>query len=242
MDWQRYYYDYQNSYAKTFLLKLLGRRKKVLEIGCGDGGVIEAFAKYALKAVGVDTIKLNRLGHKAKYIRADIFDKEKRHLYEDKYDLIILRDVIEHIEDKKELLNICNELLTPNGSIFISFPPYYSPFGAHQHTFSKSFIGKLPFTQLLPDKLYLKFVQAFERGNEPAIRTAKELIRSKTTINGLAKVIRESVFEITGESYYIVSPAHSIKFKLGIVKCNWLSWIPIMRELIPAVYLVARRS
>ncbi|HMW36410.1 MAG TPA: hypothetical protein PKA72_08620, partial [bacterium] len=59
-NWQEYYFTYQNILAKQYLIPMLEQwgvsidGKKILEIGCGSGGVIEAFAERASKAVGVE--------------------------------------------------------------------------------------------------------------------------------------------------------------------------------------------
>ena len=71
----------------------------------------------------------------------------------EKHDTIIIRDVIEHIEDKKTALINMFELLKPGGKLYISFPPKYCAYAGHQQT-TPSIMGKLPYLHLLPNFLY----------------------------------------------------------------------------------------
>lgn len=250
-DWQDYYWTYQNLLAKNYLIPMLEAEgisihgKKIFEIGCGSGGVIEAFAEKSARAVGLDVtpFEFNRLGtNRVEYITADIFDINERHRYEDQYDLIVFRDVIEHITDKDRMLEACDRLLAPDGRILMTFPPFYSPFGAHQQVFSKRFLARLPYVQFLPRKLYLQFVKAVENGNESAYRVALEIRESKTTIGSLKKHIRRSVFEIQKEHDYWIRPSFEIRYGIKPRKATWLGSIPLLREvIIMGVYLILKR-
>ncbi len=251
-DWQEYYWNYQNLLAKNYLIPMIEHcgitinNKDVLEIGCGSGGVIEAFAEQCRSAVGIDIhpFDYTRLcTPKVRYITADIYDPSARPLYDGVYDIIILRDVIEHLPDKESVFKLFNELLTRDGIIFMTFPPYYSPYGAHQQVFSKSFCGKMPWVHLLPKTLYLKYVQWTEKGNLPAYHTALELENSKTTIRQIYKHIRKNDFEIRQAHYYLIRPSYEIRYGLKPLKFNILKYIPLINELITmGVYIIIQRK
>ena len=49
------------------------------------------------------------------------------------FDLIVLRDVLEHMPDGGAALRKAAALLAPGGIVFASFAPFWSPFGGHQH-------------------------------------------------------------------------------------------------------------
>ncbi len=251
-DWQEYYWTYQNILAKKYLIPMLEAEgifpdgKKVFEIGCGSGGVIEAFAERSAKAVGLDIqpFEYERLGTKrVQYITANIFDENVRFKYADQYNLIIFRDVIEHIVKKQKILRTCNDLLAPGGYILMTFPPFYSPFGAHQQVFSKRFLSRLPYVQFLPRSMYLKFVRWIENGNEAAYRVAEEISESKTTIGGLKRELHLSTFEIVREHDFLIRPSFEIRYGLKPLKATWLGRIPLLREVvIMGVYLILRRK
>ncbi|HMV26378.1 MAG TPA: class I SAM-dependent methyltransferase [bacterium] len=251
-NWQEYYFTYQNILAKQYLIPMLEQwgvsidGKKILEIGCGSGGVIEAFAERASKAVGVelnpfDYTKLNT--PKVQYVTADIYDPSHRERYADKYDIILFRDVIEHLPKKKEAFEICDTLLSENGVIFITFPPYHGPYGAHQQVFSKTFLGRLPYTHLLPNSLYIKYVKAVEKGNDAALQVAHELIASQTTIGSLKKSIRASAFKIDRYDYYLVRPSYEIRYGKKPRKINLMKYLPFIREFfVLGMYMIMRRK
>ena len=111
---------------------------KVLEIGCGEGGILLPFAHKGCSVVGVDfDAKKIAAGTElfaqdkadGRFIAQDIFKlKEMDH----EFDLIICHDVIEHIFDKDEFISKCELLLKPDGMMFMSFPAWQMPFGGHQ--------------------------------------------------------------------------------------------------------------
>ncbi len=251
-DWQEYYWTYQHTLAKKYLIPMIEKhafkidRKKVFEIGCGSGGVIEAFAERSGKAVGVeidpfDYTKLNT--PRVKYITADIYDANQRARYADRYDIIIFRDVIEHLPKKKEIFEICNELLSADGIIFITYPPFYSPYGAHQQVFSKTILGKLPYTQWLPKSIYLKYVRAAEKGNADAIRVSEEITGTKTTIASLNRAIGQSAFKISYQDYYLTRPSFDIRYGVKPIKLPFLKRVPLIREvLVMGVYMILNRK
>jgi ubiquinone/menaquinone biosynthesis C-methylase UbiE len=46
-------------------------------------------------------------------------------------DTIIMNDAMEHVDDPPAVLAECLRVLAPAGRLYINFPPYYHPFGAH---------------------------------------------------------------------------------------------------------------
>lgn len=58
-------------------------------------------------------------------------DVTKLSLPEKSFDTIIMNDFMEHAADPEKVLKEAMRLLKSNGRIYINFPPYYHPFGAH---------------------------------------------------------------------------------------------------------------
>ena len=96
-----------------FVSKMISGKKKILEIGCGDGFGFPIIAQVADEVHGVDRDdrllqgnreRLNFLKDKAKFFNLDLVQKAP----EEKYDAIFSIDVIEHLEpkDEKNLLKI----------------------------------------------------------------------------------------------------------------------------------------
>jgi len=112
------------------------RGLKILDIGCGYGGTIEAL-KQKNQITGIEMNK-DRASFAKSYfkdaknveiVNANIF---KCHLKNNYYDLIIVSDVFEHISDYENLMRMISVgLKDKKGIAYISFTPYYGANGGH---------------------------------------------------------------------------------------------------------------
>ena len=130
--------------------------EKVLEVGCGEGGNLLPFAESGCEIVGVDIASLRieqartffaRRNQRGTFIASDIFrlkDQEKH------FPLILVHDVIEHINDKSQFLSGMKGYLSSGGVLFIAFPAWQMPFGGHQQIARGRVVSHLPFIHLLP--------------------------------------------------------------------------------------------
>ena len=165
------YIKYQQENAEKYVIPFieeifpLKKGMHVMEIGCAEGGVLKAFLDRGCIGTGVELSKSRtqraeivledyiKKGQ-AKLVNKDIYDvnieTEMPHLF----DLIILKDVIEHIHDQDKVLSRLRDFLKPNGHIFFGFPPWQMPFGGHQQIASKKWLSILPYYHLLPMPLY----------------------------------------------------------------------------------------
>lgn len=96
---------------------------KILEIGCFNGFYVNyLFKKYAIDVYGTDVNK------KAINIGKTVYPEIQNRLsYAEpnkasKYDIIILIDVFEHVDNPKEFIGDLYELLKENGKILLSGP------------------------------------------------------------------------------------------------------------------------
>ena len=97
-----------------------------LEIGCGNSLVSSLIEeKYNCKVDGIDLNSPSfRFPTKGAFFQTDI-TKNTPDLKE-KYDFIVLFDIIEHIENVSEFLTKALEFSKPNGYIFVNVPAYNS--------------------------------------------------------------------------------------------------------------------
>lgn len=110
------------------LRKLLGRgfqpESLVAEVGCGHGLVQAQFCKAY--GVSVDGYELNEFALSQSVAKAQprfIYDiHERREELKEKYGLIIMFDVIEHIEDEKGFLDAVLFHLAPGGLLAVNVP------------------------------------------------------------------------------------------------------------------------
>ncbi|MCL2873734.1 MAG: class I SAM-dependent methyltransferase [Defluviitaleaceae bacterium] len=115
-------------------------RKTVLDLGCGAAGKTLFYASQGVEKIyGVEilnkyhaeadslAIKMN-LDHLFEFVCADATDLPFK---DNSIDTVIMNDSFEHIPDPEKALKEALRVLKPKGRVYINFPPYYHPFGAH---------------------------------------------------------------------------------------------------------------
>ncbi|NNL91468.1 MAG: class I SAM-dependent methyltransferase [Saprospiraceae bacterium] len=138
--------------------------KKVFEIGCGSGTVLEQVSKnFGVNPDGCDLndFALKKIKIKDQNIYCyNIYDQEST--LENKYDIIILFDVIEHIEEDVNFVNSCLFHLKPGGKCIINVPAYMHLFSkydkavGHVRRYSKSMVTE-KFSQINGDNLTMQY-------------------------------------------------------------------------------------
>lgn len=216
--------------------------KSVLDVGCGHGGVLAALAEsFPLKsALGIDLdAEMIRQGSARcpagvrleardffgmQAVDPEAFDPDtqgsrplNRAAFETGgFDLILMRDVLEHIPDAEGALRKAASLLAPRGTIFASFAPFYSPFGGHQHNGSGIF-SNLPWLQLLPEGLFRAALNL--RGNsyksgQSLSDDMESVLRTRLTIRRFRRMIPGAGLRIGYFARYLSRPDYRIKFGL----------------------------
>lgn len=127
---------WSRAYFKSFILPYLptNKKSKILEIGCGYGRYTQYITKTLgyENTIGMDISEEQIEFAKTKYnltnvFRADAVDYLSKH--PEKYDAIILMDVLEHLELEYaiKLLTHVRESLIVNGKFIIQVPNGLSP-------------------------------------------------------------------------------------------------------------------
>ena len=157
----------------------------VLDFGCGMGGMsMWCATQWDCQVWGVD-IDANHLAiaervkeiHQVKNVtfeRRNVVDQP----LERKFDLIILNDVVEHIPLSvlQQILQELTRSLSPQGRLFISYPPWEGPYASHLNH-----MIKLPWCQFMPSKwLHRKISQ-----NNYAMVGEKDIQQEFYTLNHL---------------------------------------------------------
>jgi len=234
-------YHEQFWYAENVLTDFLelshSKQLLICEVGPAEGGALKYFAQKGHNCFGIEfsdnryknSLILNS-GLDITFIQGDIANSDTylKNIPE-KMDVVICRDVIEHIDRNKKsaaLQNMAN-LLKPEGKLFISFPPKYSPYAGHQQVAPK-LLGKLPYIYLLPDSLYANYLSVMGINKNVIM----ELLRTKhtrLTINRFEKMIDKIGFNILKKEFYFVRPCYESRFNIKRRKHNLSSFI---REII----------
>ncbi|MCS7189558.1 MAG: class I SAM-dependent methyltransferase [Bacteroidia bacterium] len=210
-----------NEVLVPFLSKkgILREGMAMLEIGCAEGGVLAAFHKANLSvAIGTDieTQRLQEARHIAKalslpleYFQHDILHDPLPPEWIGKFDIIVLRDVIEHLEDPERALRRIYTLLKDAGYVFFTFPPYYSPYGGHQHTLL-NFWGRLPYIHLLPERFLEKVAAS---GWQPGRQEVMRLRRIRLSVPQIKEVSKRTGFSIISEKHYFLRPVFRYRLR-----------------------------
>jgi len=113
-------------------------RGRVLDAGCGGGGMPLSLAEHATEVVGIDPfprfvdagVRLARERglDRLHFLRADGMALP---FADESFDLVLSHAVIEHVADAPLYLRECRRVLKPGGHFFLSTAPYLSFAGAH---------------------------------------------------------------------------------------------------------------
>ncbi len=133
-------FEYWRSAKVLGYLERAGIRQfgRVLDDGCGGGGMAVSFAEEAREVVGIDLAnrfqdageRLARekgIGNIA-FARADATTLPFR---SGSFDFVLSHAVIEHVADPAAYLHEARRVLAPGGFLFLQTAPYLSPHGAH---------------------------------------------------------------------------------------------------------------
>lgn len=138
-------------------------QKKVLDFGCGMGGMSLWYAQNwscQVHAIDIDAHHIQIAeALKAKF-PTDRVQFEKRNILEapldQMYDAIFLNDVAEHIAYPvlEQLLQQFSRVMNPDASLFISYPPWEGPYASHVQS-----VTGLLWSQYLPKPLLMALIK-----------------------------------------------------------------------------------
>ena len=161
-------YDTIKLYMDRFSRDEMFRDKDVLDMGCGAAGKSLYYVSLGARHVtGVDIVE---------HYKADAEKMAKELVFSDRFmfvlgsayempfpdrcfDTVIMNDFMEHVDNPEAALREAMRLVRTGGRIYINFPPYYHPTGAH-----------------LSDAINIPWVQLFY-SDDALIKAYKELIR-----------------------------------------------------------------
>lgn len=218
------YFDIQVLNAEKYVIPFIEEKfpitegMRVLEIGCGEGGVLKAFINKGCVGVGVELdaprvvdaekfLPEDLATGKLKFVTKDIYKVNIEKDFDGLFDIIVLKDVIEHIHDQQKLIGWMKNFLKPNGIVFFGFPPWYMPFGGHQQI-CKSKISKLPYIHLLPRFMY----KAILNNRKENVDEMMEIRDTGISIERFERICRKEGYSITYNRHYLLNPIYEWKF------------------------------
>lgn len=251
-------FQQQADNARAFVLPFIEESFKIdalchiMDIGCGDGGVLLPFLEKGCSATGVeldlqksdfakDFLTEYIQSAKVEIINQNIYEESALEKLKGKFDLIILKDVIEHIPDQERFIPYLKKFLKPKGRIYFGFPPWYMPHGGHQQVCNSKFLAALPYFHILPTAIYKLILRLF--GEDPNV--IKELIEIKETgisIERFERIVKSCGYEVEHERHYLINPIYQFKFGLKPrMQWRFIRMIPFLRNfLTTCVYYTIR--
>jgi SAM-dependent methyltransferase len=216
---------------------------KVLEIGCGEGGVLKPFIDRGCNCVGVDLddvridiandiFKNEVKAGNAIFNTKNVYDADFVEKYSNHFDLIILKDTIEHVPNQENFSPHLKKILAPSGQIFFGFPPWQMPFGGHQQLCLKKVTSVLPYYHLLPTGIYKTILKLF---GEPKGKII-ELVEIKETgisIERFERIVKNSGYSIKNKTHFLINPIYKYKFGLKPRKqAGFITHLPYLRNFL----------
>lgn len=230
---RKYYFPYLKEF-KTF-----GLGTSILEIGCGEGGNLLPFSEAGCRVTGCDLSErkictadsvFKKQGLQGEFFCCDVMVFEPGC----KYDIIMIHDVVEHIEPEVKLpfFQKVKSLLKEDGIVFWAFPDWYMPFGGHQQILWKSKLSKCPWLHLLPLKAYEAVLKRSSKVPDSSVSELLSIRRSRMTIKSFEKLCALSGQRIIARRCWLVNPHYEVKFSLKPRKLPvWLSKTPVLRDV-----------
>lgn len=222
------FHAYEKALGSRFLLPLLEGHgaplagASVLDVGCGYGGVLAALAeKHPLAgALGVDLDPdMIRSGSVRCPPGVKLETRDFLEMDGGTFDLILMRDVLEHIVDVEAALAKAARLLRPGGRLFASFAPFYSPFGGHQHNGS-GLPSRLPWLHLLPEAAFRALLRLPGNGYKGRAGLAADMdtvLRTRLTLARFRRAAAGAGLRTRYHAQYLSRPDYRLKFGLPAV-------------------------
>jgi SAM-dependent methyltransferase len=104
-------------------------RARVLDIGCSMGGFLAAVTERGASAVGVEPSPHDAAVARSRFgldVRDGFF--ENITFGDERFDVVTLRFVFEHVRDPRGILRRVRALLAPNGRVYLEVPNLATPF------------------------------------------------------------------------------------------------------------------
>lgn len=247
-------YDYAlfEYYRSAKVLTLLDRagvrpQGRVLDAGCGGGGMPLSLAEESTSVVGIDLV--DRFRDAGTRLAAE---RELKNLHfaqadgtalpfrEGSFDAVLSHAVIEHVADAPRYLRECARVLRPGGWMYLSTAPYLSFAGAHLPRLKVP----IPLHLLLGRRAAFSIFRGLARWapwtlREPAdqnsfIKAARRNVSKQDDLLELVRVrrlrgqIREAGFDVVQEFLYMTGTFRNLPDPIP----GWLRDSPLTQDVV----------
>jgi len=246
------YWQYEFDVTAKYMIPLLNswgmpvKGASVVDVGCGEGGGLSAmYDAGAALCCGFD-LEVGRVEAAQQLKGARTIPMTTGNLYEEnlpyadtRYDIVVLHDVFEHLDRKDEVMKKLMAYAKPDGKIMITYPPYYSAYGAHQQLLRTPWV-KIPFFHLIPFAL-TTILPRLKNELPHIVEEILKLGRLKMGMKKFEAIAHRNGLTMAGKQAYLISPNH-IRFGLKPIPAGQVAEIPVIGEIVctGVVYLLAK--
>ena len=146
--------------------------RRILDIGCGLGMYVDKFRRFSDDVHGVD-VDPEKVAQASQWLpNIQVAPAEHLPYADGEFDVILLNEVIEHVDDDRLTIHEAYRCLRPGGHIIIYAPNRLYPYETHGfYLFGHYYFRLLPFVNWLPHAIRDIFC--------PHVRvyTAREILR-----------------------------------------------------------------
>jgi SAM-dependent methyltransferase len=128
--------------------------KRILDIGCGVGAFVRRLGEFSDRVYGTDIDRDSVLRGAEQVPNLALAVGEHMPYRDEAFDVILLHEVLEHVDNDLETLREVRRLLAPGGRAVIFCPNRLYPFETHGIFIGRKYVfGNIPFVNYLPDPM-----------------------------------------------------------------------------------------
>ena len=195
--------------------------KRILDFGCGLGWQVVALAKHGAQlAAGVEINPKWIEEARALARRLGVEDRVEfverlEDRFRGRFDVVYSQSSFEHFGDPAAILSQMTAAARPGGQVLITFyGPWYSPYGAHMHFFTK-----VPWVNLLFSEKAVLGVRARFRRDGARRYEEIESGLNRMTVAKFDRIVSASGLKVESKNFRCVK------------RLNLLAKVPLAREL-----------
>jgi 2-polyprenyl-3-methyl-5-hydroxy-6-metoxy-1,4-benzoquinol methylase len=249
------YFEYQRLVCRDVLIPWLAERiplegAHVGDFGAHHGGMLDALRDHGVvgSAIGLElsgeVVESSPFAADDRF-RLEVADVTNYDFDGREFDVVVLHDVLEHIPARVEALDAARRALRPGGHVFVSFPPYYSGFGGHQHL-ARGRARLVPFIHLLPERVFLRLARPAANEYMTAEGAYEDLVsvrQTKLTLGDAERAFAAAGLELVDRELFLIRPEHTVRYDVKTRTAGVLGSVPAVRELaVNGAFYLARRS
>ena len=130
---------------------------RMLDIGCGIGTYVRKLGELSTRVYGIDIDPARVHRSESGALAAAV--SERLPFADGSFDVVLLNEVIEHVQDDAATLREACRVVRPGGHVVVYAPNRLYPFETHGVYLGKRYVfGNIPFVNYLPDILRRRLV------------------------------------------------------------------------------------